>query len=99
MADIFASDACSSKESAKRVETIGVRRRHDCMAAAASVFLSKIAKHLALLACLMIVGKATGRFTIGELGIFLLTLFATMAHLFGRALSPRLPAGPLETPR
>ena len=98
MADIFGFDACSPKEIAKRVETIGVRRRHDCIAAVASVFLTKVAKHLALLACLMIVGKATGRFTIGEPGIFLLAIFAAMAHLFGRALAPRSSAGPFKTP-
>ena len=69
---------------------------HPRVAAVTSVFLNKAAKHLALLACLMIVGKATGRFTIGEPGIFLLTLFATVAHLFGRALAPRLPAGPIK---
>jgi hypothetical protein len=66
--------------------------------AVASTLLSKVAKHLALLACLLIAGKATGRFTIGEPGIFLLTIFATMAHLFGRALSPRSPNPPFEAP-
>lgn len=73
------------------------RWHHPRVAAVTSVFLSKAAKHLALLACLMIVGKATGRFTIGEPGIFLLTIFATMAHLFGRALSPRLPEPPFKS--
>ena len=72
-------------------------RHHPRVAAFTSVFLCKAAKHLALFACLMIVGKATGRFTIGEPGIFLLTLFATMAHLFGRALSPRLPERPFRS--
>lgn len=69
------------------------RARFHCpyITSVTSVFLVRAAKHLALLACLMIMGKATGRFTIGEPGIFLLTLFATMAHLFGRALSPEPP--------
>lgn len=71
---------------------------HSYITAALAVFLSKAAKHLALLACLMIVGKATGRFTIGEPDIFLLTIFATMAHLFGRALAPRLSSRPFKTP-
>ncbi len=97
MAEIFGFDAYSPKEIAERVETIGVRRPHDCIAAVASVLLNKMAKHLALLASLMIVGKATGRFTIGERGIFLLTIFATMAHLFGRALSPRSPEPPFKS--
>lgn len=70
---------------------------HPRPAAILSALLSKISKHLALLACLIIVGKAAGRFTIGEPGIFLLTIFATMAHLCGRALSPPLPAGPFKT--
>jgi len=75
----------------------GSRWNHPHVTAVTSVLLSKVAKHLALLACLMIVGKATGRFTIGELGIFLLTIFATMAHLFGRALSPRSPEPPFKS--
>jgi hypothetical protein len=73
------------------------RWHHPRVTAVTSVFLSKIAKHLVLLACLMILGKATGRFTISELGIFLLTLFATMAHLVGRALSPRSPEPPFKS--
>lgn len=65
--------------------------------AALAVFLSKVAKHLALLACLLIVGKATGRLTTGQFVIFCLTIFASVAHLAGRALSPRLPDRPFKT--
>ena len=66
--------------------------------AAMAVFLSKAAKHLALLACLVILGKAGGRLEIGPSIIFFLTVLASVAHLAGRALSPRLPAGPFKTP-
>ena len=66
--------------------------------AALAVFLSKVAKHLALLACLLIVGKATGRLTTGQFVIFCLTIFASVAHLAGRALAPRLPDRPFKTP-
>jgi hypothetical protein len=66
--------------------------------AALAVFLSKAAKHLALLACLLIVGKATGRLTTGQFAIFCLTIFASVAHLAGRALAPRLPDRPFKTP-
>ncbi len=73
------------------------RRRHRRTAIVASVLLTKIAKHLALLACVLILGKAAGRFAMGELGIFLLALFATVAHLFARALSPCCHESPFKT--
>lgn len=98
MAGMFKFDGHSPKEIAKHVETIGVRRRHDGIAAVASVLLIKVAKHLALLACLMIIGKATGRVTIGELGIVFLTIFAATTHLLGRALALRLSAAPFKNP-
>jgi hypothetical protein len=44
--------------------------------AAMAVFLSKAAKHLALLACLLILGKAGGRLMVGPSVIFFLTLLA-----------------------
>jgi hypothetical protein len=66
--------------------------------AAMAVFLSKVAKHLALLACLLILGKAGGRLTIGPSAIFFLTLLASAAHLVGRVLAPRWPAGPFKSP-
>lgn len=66
--------------------------------AAAAVFLSKLAKHLALIACLMLLGRAAGRFTIGPLAILSLTVFASIAHLAARALSLRLPDNPFKIP-
>jgi hypothetical protein len=76
----------------------GSRRRNPRITAVASALLSKTAKHLALLACLLIVGKATGRLTAGQFAIFCLTIFAALAHLTGHALSRRLPAGSFKIP-
>ena len=58
---------------------------------AVAVFLRKLAKHLALLACLLILSEASGRLTIGPVTIFFLTVFASAADLAGRTLSRRLP--------
>jgi hypothetical protein len=55
-----------------------------------SGFLSKLAKHLAVLACLGIVGETSGRFMIGQIGIFLLVVSAALLHSAGRALQRRL---------
>jgi hypothetical protein len=65
---------------------------------AVAVVLCKLAKHLALLACLVILGKAAGRLTIEPLAIFFLTVFASAAHLAGRSLSARLPKQPSKIP-
>jgi len=54
-------------------------------------FLLKLAKHLALLACLIIVGRATGRFAASELAIFLFVFAAALLHILGRRFSPSLP--------
>jgi hypothetical protein len=51
--------------------------------------LTKLAKHLALIACLLIVGEASGRSAIGEVGIFLVVLAAGVLHLAGQALQRR----------
>ena len=64
--------------------------------AAMAVFLSKAAKHLALLARLMILGKAGDRIIIGPAIIFFLTLLASAAHLVGRVVARRLPPGPIK---
>jgi hypothetical protein len=40
-----------------------------------STSLTRIAKHLALLACFMVIGAATGRPVLGQLGIFILVVF------------------------
>lgn len=53
--------------------------------------LTKVAKHMALLACFMIVGSATGRATINELGIFSLIAAAALVYSVGRSLEGRLP--------
>jgi hypothetical protein len=57
-----------------------------CLSAA---FLTKLAKHLALLACLMILGKASGRFVIGPPAIFLLVFLAAVIHFVGSTLERR----------
>ncbi|HEX9788739.1 MAG TPA: hypothetical protein VGB09_11965 [Candidatus Binatia bacterium] len=61
-------------------------------------FLMKLAKHLALIACLMIVGGSTGRFAGGELGIFLTVLTAAFLDSIGRVLQRRLQP-PAHLPR
>ena len=55
-----------------------------------SGFLSKLAKHLAVLACLGIVGETSGRFAIGQIGIFLLVVSAALLHSAARTLQRRL---------
>jgi len=49
-------------------------------------FLVKLAKHMALLSCLMIVARATGRIEASALGIFFLVLSAAVLHSIGRLL-------------
>ena len=55
-----------------------------------TAFLSKLAKHLAVLACLGIVGETSGRFAIGQMGIFLLVVGAALLHSVARTLQRRL---------
>ncbi|HSF58659.1 MAG TPA: hypothetical protein VLD83_11340, partial [Candidatus Binatia bacterium] len=55
-----------------------------------SAFLSKLAKHLAVLACLAIVGETSGRFVIGQRGILVLVVSAALVHSAARALQHRL---------
>lgn len=57
-----------------------------------AAFLIKLAKHLALLGCLMIVGAASGRFAPSEVAILLTIVAAAFLHSAGRALELRLPA-------
>ena len=54
-------------------------------------FLPKLAKHLALLACLMIVGQVEGRPIIGQLGIFITVVLAALLHSAGRTVRRRSP--------
>ena len=51
-----------------------------------SMILIRLAKHLALLACLLIVGEAAGRSGVGDIGIVFVVLAATMLHLAGKSL-------------
>ena len=53
-------------------------------------FLTKLAKHMALIACLLIAGRLTGRFAGGQLGIFLTVVSAALLHSIGRVLQRRL---------
>ncbi|MGH7810135.1 MAG: hypothetical protein ACREP5_07655 [Candidatus Binatia bacterium] len=46
-------------------------------------FLKKFAKHLALLACLMILGRASGRVDQGQLAIFLIVAAAALFYCVG----------------
>jgi hypothetical protein len=55
-----------------------------------SALLSKLAKHLAVFACLAILGETSGRFVIGQMGIFLLVFSAALLHSAGRTLQRRL---------
>ena len=53
-------------------------------------FLIKLAKHLALIACLMIIGQPIGRLAVSQVGIFLMVLTAAVLHSIGRVLQGRL---------
>jgi hypothetical protein len=55
-----------------------------------SALLPKLAKHLAVLACLAIVGETSGRFVIGQTGILILVVSAALLHSVGRTLQRRL---------
>src|SRR4030095_15296872 len=54
------------------------------------VFLPKLAKHLALVACLMIVSQVAGRPVVGQLGIFVTVVLAALLHSAGRTVRRRL---------
>ena len=54
-----------------------------------ATFLTKLAKHLALLVCLAIVGQATGRAALGQVTILLLAVAATVIHQLGQTLKRR----------
>jgi hypothetical protein len=54
-----------------------------------AAILSKLAKHLALIACLLIVEEASGRAAIGAVGIFFLVLAAVILHRSGDKLQRR----------
>ena len=54
-----------------------------------AAFLKKFAKHLALLACLMIIGRATGRMDLDQLAIFLIVSSAAFLDCVGNHLKRR----------
>ena len=66
-------------------------KRFQTSACVAAAFLRKFAKHLALIACLTIMGGATGRFALSEFAIFLVVVAAAVLHSIGRVLERRLP--------
>lgn len=53
--------------------------------------LIKLAKHLALMTCLLIIGEPVGRFAVSQLGLFVMVLTAAVLHSIGRVLQCRLP--------
>ena len=67
-------------------------KRFEMSACVVAAFLQKFAKHLALIACLAIIGGATGRFAISEFAIFLIVIAAAALHSIGRVLEYRLTA-------
>ena len=75
----------------RRRDNIGAQRLRPSTFVIAS-FLIKLAKHMALIACLMIAGSATGRATISQLAIFLLTVTAAGLYSIGHSLRRRSPA-------
>ena len=73
-------------------DSVGANRFHasPCVIAA---FLIKVAKHLALIACFMIVGAPSGRVAASETGIFITVVAAALLHSVGRVLDRRLAPG------
>ena len=75
-------------------ESFGSSRAPSIIVLAA--FLTKLAKHLALLACLAIVGQATSRAFVGQRFIFLLILAAALIHSLGQTLKGRRRPAPRD---
>ena len=63
-----------------------------------AAFLTKLAKHLALLVCLAIAGQATGRAALGQRSIFLLVVAAALIHGLGQSLKRRLSRNGRDAP-
>ena len=57
-----------------------------------AALLLKLAKHLALIACLMIIGGASGRFATSGMAAFLTVVAAAALHSIGRVFARHLPA-------
>jgi hypothetical protein len=64
------------------------RHRH-LTTSVTAVFFTKLAKHLVVLACFAIIGRATGRFDASELTIFFIVACAALFHSAGRMLQRR----------
>jgi hypothetical protein len=45
-----------------------------------ALWLAKLGKHLAVLACLLIVGHASGRLHVSQVTVFALIIIATISH-------------------
>lgn len=54
------------------------------------VVLHRLAKHLALIACLMIVSSSTGRAAVGQFTVFLIVTIAALLHGTGCFLQRRV---------
>ncbi len=54
-----------------------------------SAFLIRLSKHGALLACLLLLGRASNRYEVGQAWILGLTIASALLHLAGRALRLR----------
>lgn len=63
-----------------------------------AAFLTKLAKHLALLVCLAIVGQATGRAALGQRSILLLVVAAAAIHGLGQTLKRRSSTNDRDVP-
>jgi len=68
-------------------ESLSGRRSPSAIVFAA--FLIKLAKHLALLACLAIVGQAAGRAALSQRSILVLVVCAALVHALGHTLKRR----------
>jgi len=55
-----------------------------------SAVLIKLARHLALLASLTILGEAAGRIAVSQFAIFILIVLAALSHIIGCTLQLRL---------
>ena len=65
-------------------------------ACALAPILAKLAKHLALLASVLIIGGANGKTAAAQIGILILVALAALLHSVARNLQQRAPvSGPL----
>ncbi|HEU4345503.1 MAG TPA: hypothetical protein VFU31_28470 [Candidatus Binatia bacterium] len=76
------------------ITTVVDRRRDDRgtpsrLQIVSSAFLTKLARHLGLIACLLILGQTSSRSVAGQIGIFLLIVLAAALNATGRALRSR----------